>query len=119
MGKNNSFNQELFSGRLKELLEEKSMSTRELAKKLDLDHSTITRYTNMETKPKMPTVESIAKVFNVNDAWLKGIDDQKELSKNIKLTDKELKFALFGGDVTDEKLNEVKKFAEYIKNRED
>jgi transcriptional regulator with XRE-family HTH domain len=117
MGKNISFNQELFSVRLKELLDENSMSTRELAKKLDFDHSTITRYANGETKPKMPTVESIAKVFSVNENWLKGTDDNK-YAKPKAITDEELKFALFGGDVTDEKLNEVKKFAEYIKTKE-
>ncbi len=109
------FNPEVFSKRLSELLDENSVSTRELADKLDMNHATIVRYTNGFTKPKMPTVEKIAKIFGVNDAWLRGAHDNKD-EEERKITDKELMFALFGGDVTEEKLSEVKKFAEFIKN---
>ncbi|MBR3737524.1 MAG: helix-turn-helix transcriptional regulator [Eubacterium sp.] len=113
----NEFNQELFSKRLTELLFENSVTTRELADKLQMNHATIVRYANAVTKPKMPTVEKISEIFGVSELWLKGISDTKFDKKTRRITDKELMFALFGGDVTEEKLSEVKKFAQFIKDK--
>ena len=119
---NNTVDLNVFAKRLSYLLETTQETTYSLAEKLGLTPATISRYTNALMKPKVPTVISMAQIFGVNEAWLMGydVDMQKEgESEAKKISDKELMFALFGGDVTEEKLNEVKKFAEYIKNKED
>lgn len=118
---NKTVDLKVFAERLSSLIDSSDETTYTLASKLGLTPATISRYTNALMKPKMPTVVSMAQIFGVNEAWLMGYDVEKE-KKDEKttrsITDEELKFALFGGDVTDEKLNEVKKFAEYIKTKE-
>ena len=111
----------VFAKRLSSLKETTDETTYTLAEKLGLTPATISRYTNGIMKPKVPTVVSMAQIFNVNEAWLMGYDVEKKRpgENGVRtVTDKELKFALFGGEVTDDKLNEVKKFAEFIKNKD-
>jgi transcriptional regulator with XRE-family HTH domain len=119
---NKTVDLKVFAERLSYLIDNSNETTYTLASKLGLTPATISRYTNALMKPKMPTVVSLAQIFGVNEAWLMGYDVDMEKSSDSqeqKITDKQLKFALFGGEVTDEKLNEVKKFAEFIKNKED
>ena len=111
----------VFAARLSSLIDDSDETTYTLASKLGLTAATISRYTNALMKPKMPTDVSLAQIFGVNGAWLMGHDVEKYTdtqSKTRQITDKELMFALFGGDVTEEKLSEVKKFAEFIKNKD-
>lgn len=60
-------------------------------------------------------IEGIAKACGVSPAAIMGWEEKE----TIKDTDSELKVALFGGDgeVTDEMWQEVKNFAQYIKNQ--
>lgn len=65
---------ETFSKRLASLIENSEETTYSLADKLGLTPATISRYTNALMKPKVPTIKSMAQIFNVNDAWLMGYD---------------------------------------------
>ena len=114
----NKVDLKVFSQRLSYLLDTTDETTYTLGDKLGLSPATISRYANAIMNPKVPTVVSMAKIFDVNEAWLMGYDVEmkKSEAEPRTVTDEELKFALFGGDVTDEKLEEVKKFAEFIKN---
>ena len=118
---NKTVDLKVFAARLSSLIDSSDETTYSLAEKLGLTPATISRYTNALMKPKMPTVVSLAQIFGVNEAWLMGYDVEKYTeteNKTRQITDKELMFALFGGDVTEEKLSEVKKFAEFIKNKD-
>ena len=108
----------VFASRLQYLIDTSKETTYSLGEKLGLSPATISRYANGLMKPKIPVVISMAQVFGVNEAWLMGYDVEMEKKKEEvrKVTDKELMFALFGGEVTEEKLAEVKKFAEFVKN---
>lgn len=64
----------IFATRLSSLLNSSDETTYSLATKLSLSPATISRYANARMTPKVPTVISMAKIFNVNYAWLMGYD---------------------------------------------
>lgn len=65
--------------------------------------------------PTSATISKIAAALNMSEAELLGKDKPEETPSE----DEMLKFALFGdGNATDEMLQEVKQFAEFIKARE-
>ena len=114
----NTVDLNVFAQRLTQLIDSTDETTYSIGDKLGLSAATISRYANGLMKPKVPTVVSMAQIFGVNEAWLMGYDVEMKTEKNVRaITDEELKFALFGGDVTDDKLAEVKKFAEFIKEK--
>lgn len=63
----------------------------------------------------------IADYFGVSVGYLLGVEDNNSVKHNQIDKDEELKFALFGGDgeITDEMFEEVKRFAKYVKQREE
>ena len=71
------------------------------------------RYATGETeKIPIPRVESIAKALNSTAEYILGWDEQER-----SVSKEELKFALFGGEVSDEALEDVLKYAEYVKEK--
>ena len=66
--------------------------------------------------PRAGMVQRIANYFGVSVDYLMGYDDA-EMPTGSRITDAELKFALFGGDreITDEMLDEVRQFAQFLK----
>lgn len=115
----NTVDLNVFAQRLSQLIDTTEETTYSIGEKLGLSAATISRYANAIMKPKVPTVISMAQIFDVNEAWLMGYDVPMKNETGVrKISDKELKFALFGGEVTDDKLEEVKKFAEFIKGKE-
>lgn len=84
---NNVIDLKVFAKRLTNLIENSEETTYSLADKLGLTPATISRYTNGLMKPKVPTVKSLADIFNVNDAWLMGYDvpmQDKDEYTNLK-----------------------------------
>lgn len=68
------------------------------------------------------TLTKIAEYLDVSVDELLGTEKEKALTETGErvITDEELKFALWGGDakdVTDEMFEEVKRFAEFVRNR--
>lgn len=67
-----------FIDRLKYSIKKNEINQTELAKKVGLSKQTISGYLNGLFKPNHNTIYSIAKVLNVNPAWLLGIDDEED-----------------------------------------
>lgn len=67
------------------------------------------------------TAQKIASYFDVSVGYLLGEENEKAPTENGErsVSDEEIKFALFGGDgeITDEMYDEVKRFAEFVKQR--
>lgn len=63
------------STRLKELREEKEISTRELAKVLKISARAIQRWEKEERVPNLNTIIEIAKFFEVSLDYLVGLED--------------------------------------------
>lgn len=64
------------------------------------------------------TIRKLAAALSASEAELMNMY-MGHKTEERPVTDTELKFALFGdGDISDEKLDEVKRFAEFIKARD-
>ncbi len=87
---NNIIDLQVFAKRLSNLIDNSEETTYSLANKLGLTPATISRYANALMKPKVPTVVSMAKIFNVNDAWLMGYDVPMQVNNNINLKSPEI-----------------------------
>lgn len=70
---------ELTAKRLKEAMNNLHMSQQELADKSKIGKSSISHYVNGSNEPGNKSAYAMAKVLNVNPAWLMGLDDRKHI----------------------------------------
>lgn len=105
----------MFSDRLKELRRKKNITQAQLAESLNITKGAIAMWETNKRTPDIDMVGVVADYFNVSVDYL--------LSRNVTNNDDsdDIKFALFNGSdgVTDEMFDEVKRFAEMVKLRED
>jgi transcriptional regulator with XRE-family HTH domain len=110
--------------RIKQRREELGMTQDELGKILSLNKSTIQRYeTGKITKIKLPVLQSIANALDVSPDWLALKTDtpaKPAEQARPQISDEDIAFALFQGSegVTEEMYEEVKRYAEMVKLRE-
>lgn len=78
--------QESFIKKLSILLEEKNITQRELAEKINVTEVTISRYLSGERSPRIEIVSKIAEFFGVSIDYLLG----KEETTNINTEDERL-----------------------------
>lgn len=64
----------IFSDRLKEILDRRGMSQRDLAIKIETTEVSVSRYISGDRIPKGPIVLKIAQALNVQTDWLLGND---------------------------------------------
>lgn len=106
--------------RIKELRKSNHMTQEDLAVQLNkqfglnIDRVMISKWETEFQTPVAYTISCLSKIFGVSMNYLLGEDEPEQ----PKITDEEIKFALFGGEVSDESYEEVKRFVEYIKNRD-
>lgn len=105
-----------FFERYSDLCRRDGKSPNGVARELDIPSGSITAWKRGVT-PRNSTLVRIAEYFGVTTDYLVGKNCQPPQSR---LTDEEIKFALFGGDgpVTDAMFEEVRQFAQYVKFRE-
>lgn len=98
--------------RIKELQVKKDGKTslNKLEQELGLGKSTIASWATK--KPSSDKLEKIADYFGVSVDYLLGREQTDDV------TDEDLMYALFGGEGTDAQLEEVKKYAAFIKQRD-
>jgi len=105
-----------FSETLKKLRNEKNISQKKLAEALFISQQAIAKWETDKASPNPEMITKIADYFNVSADYLLGKEDSLPAEKS-SATEADLKVALFGGDseVTDEMWDEVKRFAEFVK----
>ncbi len=99
--------------RISLLCREKGITVTELCKSCSIPRAGLTDYKMGRIKSlSAKTLSKIAEYFAVTVEYLMTGEEKQN-------TDESLKVALFGGDtvVTDEMWNEVKRYAEFIKER--
>lgn len=102
MGEN--FNENLKEARLKS-----GLSQKELSENIGVAKSTYSLYESGKREPNVNTIKKIASTLNVSADILLGIDDQSTTLA-----------AHFDGDeYTDDEMNEIKQFAEFVKGKRD
>jgi len=101
--------------RISKLCEENNTNITRMCKDIGISRSSLSELQSGRTKMlSADKLQKIADYFDVTIGYLMGTDE----SEQPKITDEEIKFALFGGEVSDESYEEVKRFVEYIKNRD-
>lgn len=96
---------------LKSLRKSNGLTQDELAKVLKVSRSTIGMYENGSREPDYETLEAIADYFNVDIDYLLG-----RTLKTTKIIKPQTIAAHFDGDeYTEEELDEIRKFAEFVK----
>ena len=100
-----------------ELCRQKGISRSRAAAEMGLSNSTATKWKKTGATPSGETMAKIAAYFGVSvDDLLK---QEKDLAPKSKVTDDDIKFALFGGGpVSDAQYEEVKQFVRFIKERD-
>ena len=103
--------------RIKQARKEAGLTQKELAEKVGVKFSAIHKYeSGMVVNLKRETIAALADALNVKPSWLMCMDDEPETTTQI--SDEDLMFALFGGKVSDEAFAEVKRFAEFVRQKE-
>lgn len=109
--------------RIKLVREEKGLTFQEIADKVGVAKSTIQRYeAGTIEKIKLPVVESIANVLEINPAWLIGKAESSEISvgrKDFNLEDSYFNFAkeMQEKKISNEDMEKLWQFYEMIKNK--
>lgn len=120
---------DIFTTRLKELLIKNNMTYRQLGDKLNIKPSAISMWNSGRSLPRIEVIEKIAEYFNVSPAYLMGWDPMSdeaigEVFYNSMKDEPKMKqpnstiAAHFNGDeYTEEELEEIKQFAEFVKSK--
>lgn len=106
------------------LCEEKGIKPGKLCSELGLSRGLITDLKMGRKKSiSAETANKIASYFGVSVGYLLGAETKKAPTREDerKVSDEDIKFALFGGDgeITDAMYDEVKRFAQMVKLREE
>lgn len=102
----------IFGKNLTYWLNKKGKQQIDLVIELGVTKGAVSQWCNGKKSPSTETARKIADFLNIK---LSDLTDER-----ILVDDKSLKFALFGGDkeITDEQLEEVKRFAKFVKERD-
>jgi transcriptional regulator with XRE-family HTH domain len=96
--------------RLKLLREEKKLKQLDIAKILGVSRTTYTQYETGKSEPDLATVAKLADYFNVSVDYLLGKTDIKDPIETIAAHHD-------GEDWTEEELEDIEKFKEFVKMR--
>ena len=98
---------------LRTLRKQAKMTQPDLAERLGISRSAVSMYESGSREPNFAMLRQIAELFNVDMNTLSG-----EPMGEPHVTDRDIKFALFGSaDVDDDLYEEVKAFAQFAKAR--
>lgn len=104
--------------RLREVRKEHSVSQQVLADYLGVTQAALSGWETGKYKIDNNNLLRLAKYFGVTTDYLLGNSDEKSPgAAGGPVSDRDIKFALFGGDVSDEAYNEVKQFAAFIREK--
>ena len=101
-----------------ELCRQKGIAPTRAAVEIGLSKSTPTTWKKKGLTPQGATLQKIADYFDVTTDYLLGTETEKDPAKGGEVSEDDLKFALFGGEATDKQLDEVRRFAQFIKERD-
>ncbi len=106
-----------FAQRLSGLMDSHALTNYQLAKDLDIHPTTVTNWLSGKT-PRKKTLAILSAYFGVSVDYLLGNEEKEKPTAEKAVSDEDIKFALFGDTtVSDEDFEDVKRFAEFIKNK--
>lgn len=112
-----------FGEKLRLAREKSGMTQQQVADLMKIDKSTYCGYETEKRQPDVQKIKLLSKILGVSgDILLETGYEHVPASDVVRaVTDDDIKFALFGGncEITDSMFEEVRQFAEFIKNREE
>lgn len=107
--------------RLKTARELRRITLEQAGEKVGVHKSTVLRWENGETKKiNLTIIESLAKFYSVNPAWLMGHDVPMEKEINNDSL-KDVRMASYSGvdvnGLSDKEIEEIKQFVEFVRNK--
>ena len=120
---------DIFTTRLKELLIKNNMTYRQLGDKLNIKPSAISMWNSGRSLPRIEVIEKIAECFNVSPAYLMGWDPMSDEAigevfynsmkdePKMKRTNSTIAAHFNGDEYTEEELEEIKQFVEFVKSK--
>ncbi len=114
---------EIFTTRLRELLIKNGMTYKQLGAALDIKPSAISMWNSGRSLPRIDMIEKIAKYFGVLPSYLMGWDpvSDEEIGEvfynNMQQPISTFAAHFDGEEYTDEELEEIRKFAEFVKSK--
>lgn len=110
----------MFFNRFKTLCDHKGVSCKRAAEEMGLSNSIATKWKKTGATPQGETLNRIAEYFGVSVDFLLSSETQAQKHPVKAISDEDIKFALSGGEggITDAQYEEVKKFVQFIKERD-
>lgn len=101
---------------IRALRESRNITQKELADAIGVTDKAVSTWEKDIKTPRMGSIQKIADYFSVKKS---DIIEEATNNEPPVPTDSTLKFALFGtdGEITDEMLEDVKRYAQFIKER--
>lgn len=99
---------EIFHENLKKIRLQKGLSQKDVAEQIGVANSTYSLYESGNREPNVQTIKKIADVLNTSADNLLGIDDFDSFT---------LAAHFEGEDYTDDEIEEIRRFAEFVKNK--
>lgn len=101
-----------------ELLKKHNVTRYQVSKATGVPQSSLSDWSKGKSKPKYDNMKKIAAYFGVSVDYLLGNEEKEKPTAAKTVSDDDIKFALFGDvGVSDEDFEDVKRFAEFIKNK--
>ena len=111
----------MFFNRFKALCDEKNISVYRACTDIGLNRSAVAKW-KAGGRPNGTTAAKLADYFGVTTDYLLEQTDERTPTEPVRtVSDDDIKFALFGGsgEITDAMYDEVKRFAAFIRQREE
>lgn len=108
---------------IREIRKAHGITMKTLGMKIGAAESTISQYETGKRQPDNETLLRLAEALDTTVGYLLGVEEEKAPSNEEErlVSDDDIKFALFGGgeEITDAMYDEVKRFAQMVKLREE
>ena len=111
----------MFFNRFKALCDERNISVYRACTDIGLNRSAVAKW-KAGGRPNGTTAAKLADYFGVTTDYLLEQSDARTGPETVRtVSDEDIKFALFGGggEITDAMYDEVKRFAAFIRQREE
>lgn len=103
-------NKKIMSQNITKLMDERSIDRNKLADDLGISYTTISDWINAKTYPRIDKIEMMANYFGVSKADL--VEDEPAIDSRTRLL-----AAHIDDDVTDEQMEEILNYIDYIKSK--
>lgn len=103
-------NKEVMARNISKYLKENNISRAELAKRLDVGYTTVSDWINAKTYPRIDKIEMMANMWNIQKSDL--VEEESTISDKANVI-----AAHIEDDVTDEEMDEILNFIDYIKSK--